>query len=158
MLALPADLLDTRTTHYDNVEHTLTAGLLKASPCYDHIAHSASSLTPPSFRAGPAASASETATTTLATSGALFRTFRRLRRAARAHTGSSSSPSSTDDDAQPTDGFSGLPILACCSMRIPVFRTCCSIESDPTWRFSYTGVIPDFGAMYKLSMYSPNVS
>jgi len=164
MLALPADLLDTRTTHYDSVEHVLTAGLLKASPCYDHITGTSGTCSPPQFISSPsgatttAMTAPPTKGTTIVNPRAMRSAFRRLRRVARTHT-SSTSPSETDgEQGDKGDGLSGLPILACCSLPVPVFRTCCSVENDSTWRFNYSGVIPNFGAMYKLSMYTPNVS
>ncbi len=69
MIDIPVDTLDTRTTHFDKVTHTLSAGLLSASPCYDDLfGHEQSLLPSYDYSCSRRSSAASTSSTSSITS------------------------------------------------------------------------------------------
>ena len=139
VIDIPSETLDTRTTHYDKIRHHLSAGLLAASPCYDEIYGCMTPTTSYDTPRRPSA-------------GTLFKA---LRQAAKASTPKTRfSGYSSEEEGE----FSGIPVLAASSINVPVYRTSCAIENDPSYRYAYQGKIAGLEANFEYSLSSANVS
>lgn len=128
VVRIPIDILETRTSYFDRVRHTLYAGIVESSPIYNQV---------------------EVASSSTFSRRSVMKALRKATPISK----SSSSPSESDSEL-----FAGLPVIAACSTHVPVFRTHCSEEHDPSYRSTYSGVIPNLGAKFRTQVQSSNVS